>query len=153
MSFEKANKSVFPEATKFNEELVLLTDEQVQLFNKNSGLPLNSRIFRYVSVFQNEHTIGYTAIQTVPGKNHPFTIMVACSNQLEVIKVIVLDYSSPYGGEVQRSDFLHQFAGKSISDKLQIGEDIDGISGATYSSHSVADGVRGILSILSAIFE
>jgi electron transport complex protein RnfG len=46
------------------------------------------------------------------------------------------------GSKIADAPFREQFAGKSITDPFVVGQDVDGISGATVSSKAVADGLR-----------
>jgi electron transport complex protein RnfG len=56
--------------------------------------------------------------------------------------VRVLSSEEERGKPVAEKGFLKQFDGKKVSDAFQVGRDVDGVSGATYSSRSVSESVR-----------
>ena len=54
------------------------------------------------------------------------------------------------GGEVKRKRFTKQFRGKTLDSPLRLGRDVDGVTGATYSSRAVVGGVRRALELIEA---
>jgi hypothetical protein len=59
--------------------------------------------------------------------------------------VEVRDYRGQRGGEIVSTNHLRQYVGKKPGHPLRLGDDIDGVSGATWSSRSLADAVRDIV--------
>ena len=57
--------------------------------------------------------------------------MVILNKDLSIKKVDILVYREAYGGEICSKVFLKQFYGKTSQSKIKIGDDIQGISGAT----------------------
>jgi len=54
-------------------------------------------------------------------------------------------YRESEGDEIRNPEFLRQFLGKGPDDRLRLDQDIQGISGATYSSRAMVDGARKLL--------
>ena len=71
--------------------------------------------------------------------------VVALDPDGRIRSVEILQYRESYGGEIRSPGWLAQFAGKSSTSALQVGNDIRNISGATLSSHHVTEGVKRIL--------
>ena len=67
--------------------------------------------------------------------------MVILNKDLSIKKVDILVYGS-YGGEICSKVFLKQFHGKTSQSKIKIGDDIQGISGATISCRAAVNGIK-----------
>lgn len=65
-------------------------------------------------------------------------------------RVEIMAYREPYGNEVRQQRFRAKFVGKTAANPITAGRDIDIISGATYSSKSVALGVKRDTLVLDA---
>lgn len=76
------------------------------------------------------------------GKEGPMTVGVCFSPVGVVNRVTILDYVEERGKPVKEEAFLSQFKGKKVSASFHVGEDIDGVSGATHSSKAVSEAVR-----------
>ena len=68
--------------------------------------------------------------------------MVLFNKDLTIKKVNILVYREDYGGEICSPTFLKQFTGKSHQSKLKLGDDVQGISGATISCRQSISGVK-----------
>lgn len=79
------------------------------------------------------------------GKHSPFDFLVGLDDKLAVKGIVIMTYREARGGEVRRSRFLKQFAGKTPGDPVSLNRDIIGIAGATLSSRAVTRGVRKTL--------
>lgn len=76
------------------------------------------------------------------GKEGPMTVGVCFDPSGLISEVKVLSYEEEKGKPVAEEGFLKQFKGKKVSDSFQVGQDVDGVSGATYSSKSVSEAIR-----------
>ena len=92
---------------------------------------------------------GYAAIRDAMGKDQPITYLVAVDTALALLDVDILVYREPYGGEVAYEPWRRQFRGKQPGDRLDVGREIRGISGATISVNAVTAGIRRALSDLA----
>ena len=102
---------------------------------------------RAFKVQQGGRTIGLFVLDHVVGKHLYIDYAVSIGPGGVIRRVDILQYRESYGGDVRGSDWLSQFAGKTAADPIAVGSDIRNISGATLSSHHVAEGVKRIVSI------
>lgn len=89
---------------------------------------------------------GYFFVDAVVGKHDLIDYAVALTAEGKVRQVEILQYREAYGGEVRNSHWRAQFAGRHHGDPIQIGQDIQNISGATLSCQHLTDGIRRLLS-------
>lgn len=125
---QQALKAMFPEADEFAE---LSPGE-------SSGVD-----FVY-EVKQGSQTIGYAIKETVQGYGGSIEVLTGMENggTLRGISVGGPDFKETegLGARAKEPEFTDQFAGKTPP--LKLGENIDGISGATVTSRAVVDGVN-----------
>jgi Na+-transporting NADH:ubiquinone oxidoreductase subunit C len=89
---------------------------------------------------------GYFFVDAVVGKHDLIDYAVALTADGRVRQIEILAYHEAYGGEVRNSRWRAQFVGRHHGDPIQIGQDIQNISGATLSCQHVTDGIRRLLS-------
>lgn len=94
-----------------------------------------------------EGTLGYAAELQVVSRSGPFPILVVLDAKRCVREVRVLRYTARRGRGVLSKPFASQFQGKCRRAPVQIGVDIDAVSGATLSSQAVAGGVRHVIDL------
>ena len=87
----------------------------------------------------------------VYGRHQLITYAVALDAQGAVRQVEVMEYLEAYGGEVRNTGWCGQFRGKHHGDPIQVGTDIQNISGATLSSRHVTDGIRRLLATYALV--
>jgi Na+-translocating ferredoxin:NAD+ oxidoreductase RnfG subunit len=83
------------------------------------------------------------------GLHEPIDFAVHFSSAGAVDRVEIMAYREAYGEEVRSERFRQQFVGKTARDAITAGKDIDVVSGASYSSKSVALGVKRDTLVLS----
>lgn len=93
---------------------------------------------------------GYAVVDDEKGMHEPIDFGVRFSPKGSVERVEVLVYREAYGDEIRSERFRSQFSGKTASDPITIGKDIDMISGASISSRSMAVGVKRDALVLQA---
>ena len=99
-----------------------------------------------------EKDIVYTAIlDNTIGKSMPITFLVIISNEGNILDTEIIKYREPYGGEISNKKWTSQFIGKNIKSNFIIGKDIQGITGATISVHSVNKGVQKLIKIYPSL--
>ncbi len=134
---------LFPSATDTNE---ILLNEEV-LTQVNLRKPTVNAIKGPAGI------LGYSVESEVVSRSGPFKIQVLLDSQLYVKRASVLSYPWERGRDVQKSAFTRQFEGKSIADPIQIGQDIDAITGATISSRVMTEGIRESISLVKVLKE
>lgn len=80
-------------------------------------------------------------------KHEQFYFLTLYDTELNIRNVKILEYTSQYGYEITAKSWLKQFAGKKAGN-LRIGEEIDGISGATISVRSIVNDINHQQSII-----
>jgi Na+-translocating ferredoxin:NAD+ oxidoreductase RnfG subunit len=141
LSIEQAQQLLFADQTLAPIPLALSAD-QIATIERESGThyyPGAVRAWRADS--------GVLFIDAVIGKHDLITYAVAVTTQGKVRQVEILEYREAYGGEVRSNSFRKQFVGRSHADPVQIGHDIQNISGATLSCQHVTDGIRRLLAL------
>lgn len=101
---------------------------------------------------KNKEVIGYALLDNVLGKVQPITFLVLYDKSFVVTDLKVLIYREEHGGEVRNDIWTEQFKGKNNNSNFKLGEDIDGISGATISSKSITNGVKKLTLLITKLF-
>ena len=125
LSVAQAQKLAFPSATRFVEV------QAGRVWKAQAG----------------EKVVGLFVFDRVIGKHLYIDYTVALDPGGRLHRVDILQYRESYGGEVRQASWLAQFVGKTSASPLQVDRDIRNISGATLSSHHVAEGVKRILGL------
>lgn len=76
------------------------------------------------------------------GKEGPMSIGICFDPVGLITNVTILSSEEERGKKVAEESFLKQFRGKKMSDAFQVGKDVDGVSGATWSSNAVSEALR-----------
>lgn len=82
------------------------------------------------------------AVVPQKGKEGPLTVGVCFDPVGLVTGVTILSSEEERGKKVAEKSWLKQFTGKKVSDAFQVGQDVDGVSGATWSSKAVSEAIR-----------
>jgi Na+-translocating ferredoxin:NAD+ oxidoreductase RnfG subunit len=93
--------------------------------------------------------LGYSVESEVVGRSGPFRIRVLLDKQNVVKEAAVISYPWSHGRQVRSRSFANQFEGKGPEDAIEIGKDIDAVTGATISCKAVARGVRQAVKLLA----
>jgi len=95
---------------------------------------------------------GYIIILKVKGYGGPIRMAVGIGKDGEVKGVSVISHNETpgLGANVENEEFLDQFIGKTISDPLEIGEDIQAITGATITSKAAIKEIEEALEAFEA---
>jgi Na+-translocating ferredoxin:NAD+ oxidoreductase RnfG subunit len=92
--------------------------------------------------------LGYLVESQVVGRSGPFDIAVLFDEQRTVKRAVVVSYPWTHGRGVSGHSFTCQFEGKDPKDAIEIGTDIDAVTGATISCKAMAQGVREAIKCL-----
>ena len=90
---------------------------------------------------------GDIIIIKVKGYGGPIRMAVGIGNDGKVAGISIISHNETpgLGANVEKKEFLGQFKGKGSEDKLEIGEDIDAITGATITSKAAVKEVKEAL--------
>jgi hypothetical protein len=62
----------------------------------------------------------------------------------KISEIVIYDYQATHGEEVTSKNWLQQFVGYNGSVNLEVGKNIDAISGATTSTYSLVENVKQV---------
>ena len=97
--------------------------------------------------------LGYCVESKVVSRSGPFRIRALLDSRLYVKQVTVISYPWDRGRDVRKRAFTSQFEGKGPEDPIQLGKDIDAMTGATISSRVMAEGIRDTIKLLKIVKE
>ena len=146
-----AQKAAFPQADSFEKKLIVMDAEQLKTVRAFKHSKKKSRIYQYAIAKKDGTVLGYTVIDSMPGKKDPIRLMAALDPYAAVIGVKILDHAKSRGRAILKGGFLDQFRGKTVRDKVRAGGCIDAVTGATISSRATINGVRRILDLFSVL--
>lgn len=89
----------------------------------------------------------YFIVDDVVGKHEKIRYAMVLEPSGAVKEIEIMTYRESYGSEIRRPEWRSQFYGKTSKDQLRLGNDIQGISGATLSSKHIAQGVKRVLAL------
>ena len=105
----------------------------------------SSRDPQLVEARNGDTLLGYGVALYTASRSGPFRIVVAVAPDETVMAVKIPKYPHRRGRKVRRKTFLEQFKGVSYGEPLKLGEQVDGVSGATSSTNALTRGVRQAL--------
>ena len=97
--------------------------------------------------------LGYRVESKVVSRSGPWRIRVLLNSHLYVKQARVISYPWDRGRDVRKRAFTSQFEGKGPEDPIQLGKDIDAMTGATISCRVMAQGVRDTIKLMEIIIE
>ena len=101
--------------------------------------------------YSGEQILGYVAIGEATGYGGTLMVAVAVTPQGMVNDFVIVDdrETDGYLFRVKESGLLEALIGKSCQDTFRIGQDVDAVSGATYTAEAIAGAVgkscRGVM--------
>ncbi|PTN08471.1 FMN-binding protein [Mangrovibacterium marinum] len=100
----------------------------------------------YKLYVKGEHS-GLVILANGMGRYDEFTFLVLTNPDKSTRLVRVVNYVSEYGGEIGSKKWLGQFVGYK-GEALKYGDDIQAISGATYSASSITHRMTEIMELI-----
>jgi hypothetical protein len=120
---------------------LLLRSDEIEAIERDSGVKVYPGTLRAWKADD-----GYFFVDAVIGKHDLINYAVALSAEGKVRQVEILEYREAYGGQIRNERWRAQFVGRHHGDPVQVGRDIQNLSGATLSCQHVTDGIRRLLS-------
>lgn len=139
--YKKVNKEITAifEITEFSTKMITVSEAV------NAKLPTKIKENNFFKIIKNDSVYGYFYVGKAPSKTDEFDYLVVFDAALNVRKAKVLIYREDYGNEIGSKRWLKQFIGKTSSDNLKYGENVDAISGATISANSMTIAMNNLL--------
>lgn len=91
-----------------------------------------------------ERVIGYVTISTADGYGGPLKVAVAVDPEGNLLGLTIMDQKETpsFLRRVLEADLLAVLKGKSYRDAFNLGQDIDGVTGATYTTRALVEAAR-----------
>ena len=88
-----------------------------------------------------QQLIGYVSVGEATGYGGPMKVAVATDLEGNVLGLAVMEHKETpaWYDRVAGSDFIESLVGKNYQEGFVIGEDVDGVTGATYTSRAIAN--------------
>jgi Na+-transporting NADH:ubiquinone oxidoreductase subunit NqrC len=147
LTIPQAQQALFPEAERFVDAAVELSDEQRKAIEKLSGVRQRWKKQAVWRAERQGEPIGWFVVDDVVGKHEFITYAAALSAEGKVRGIEILSYRETHGYQVRNPDWRAKFVGKTAADPFKLDEDIPNISGATLSCYNVARGVKRLLAL------
>ncbi|KAA3663743.1 MAG: FMN-binding protein, partial [Chloroflexi bacterium] len=102
---------------------------------------VNSDTFAAYANQSEETLIGYVTLGEAVGYGGPIVVAVGLDLEGNVVETAVADHveTPSFFERVMNAGFTEQLMGKTYSDGFQLNEDLDGITGATYTARALAE--------------
>lgn len=151
LTVEEALKLAFPECVVERTTEVLTEREQVRVQGL-AGAELPGRIVRPYVARKEGKLVGtaYFDAHRVRTKNEVLMLVVAPDESLR--RVEVLSFAEPLE-YLPRASFFAQFQGRRLDERLDLGRDVRGVSGATLSAESATRAARRTLALHRVLAE
>jgi Na+-translocating ferredoxin:NAD+ oxidoreductase RnfG subunit len=140
-----AQQILFPEADRFLDASVELTDDERRAIEEISGV---RQRWKKQAVWRAEKAgalVGWFIVDEVVGKHEYITYAAALTPDGRVRGLEVLVYRETYGYQIRNPECRQTFVGKSVTDPFKLDQDIPNIAGATLSCRNVTNGVKRLL--------
>jgi Na+-translocating ferredoxin:NAD+ oxidoreductase RnfG subunit len=154
MTEDEALRQIFPEANTFQPQRLELGPAQLEDLGEKLGRRLTDREIEYhVARDASGAPLGVAFALDVIGKERPISFMLGVGREGRIQGVEVMVYRESEGSGIRAPRFRAQFIGKTLTDPLRIGRDIQNISGATLSSRATALAARKALALFRYVSE
>ena len=138
-----AVRQIFPSA-------IAIAEISISQGARVSGCPDGAKISE---IKGDSGLLGYCVESKVVSRSGPFKIRTLLDPQLYVKQSTVISYPWDRGRDVCKRAFTSQFDRKGPPDHIQIGKDIDAMTGATISCRVMTDSVRNTIKFLKLAHE
>tara|TARA_B100000749_G_scaffold280889_1_gene280131 strand:- start:25949 stop:26485 length:537 start_codon:yes stop_codon:yes gene_type:complete len=139
-SFLKNNLSSYKKLTQEKFKVDGKQKERMQALAENAE---DSSVAFYFGKSDEDKIESACTVIPQRGKEGPMQIGVCFSREGLVSAIELLEFNEDRGQKAKERGFLDQFIGKSHSkNKVYPGQEIHGVSGATYTSEYISEGVR-----------
>jgi hypothetical protein len=143
--------SFFPDADRVTYRQLELSSPETTLLENRLHAPVNRVSWTiFVATDQAEEVMGYAVFDEELGEHMPISFAVQLDPTGQVVRQEVMVYREAFGEGVISERFRRQFVGRGQGDPFR---DIDSVSGATISTHSMTRGTRRIVEVMGLILD
>ena len=138
------------------EELTVASSDDEVLNGVFASVLINEQVvgFAYVGRVNSCRTGGCSVSKEelkADGTHEYFDYLVLFDHRVSVKLVKVINYQASHGHEISARGWLKQFIGYNGEDEMQVGKNIDAISGATISVYAITNDVNRITRMLAVM--
>ena len=141
----EALAQIFPDA-QIERQGHVLTDAQMKQAAELAGKPIPSALVAAYVATRDGVVLGTAYFDVHRVHSLTETLMIAVKPDGTVAEVVVLAFSEPAKYRAP-ADWLKQFTDRKLDDRLQLKQDIQGISGATLTARATTKAVRRTLAL------
>lgn len=95
--------------------------------------------------------VGWGTITEAKGRFDFFDFLALYNQNKELVHLEILRYPSSHGYQVTSRKWLRQFTGLTTKDTIKVGQQVDGISGATLSVNGLVQRLNDLSKIIMQI--
>jgi FMN-binding protein len=129
-------------ATKMSKLAVAVDGQAGDSLRAAYGVEMSGSYTVYKGLDAAGELIGSVVIMAEDGKEGPLQMLVAVRPDGSVYDLGFTVFGEDKGKPALQYGYLRQFVGKATGDPITLGDDIDGVSGATWTSTSVSHAVK-----------
>lgn len=144
LSYSALNAQSVGKIQKLLAKELELDKSEIELQFCDLSLQLHEKVNAVYSLFLKGEQNGYVILANGMGRYDEFTFLVLTNPDKSTRLVRVVNYVSEHGGEISSKKWLEQFVGYK-GGALKYGDDIQAISGATYSASSITHRMNEIV--------
>jgi len=138
------------------EELTVASSDDEVLNGVFASVLINEQVvgFAYVGRVNSCRTGGCSVSKEelkADGTHEYFDYLVLFDHRVSVKLVKVINYQASHGHEISARGWLKQFIGYNGEDEMQVGKNIDAISGAAISVYAITNDVNRITRMLAVM--
>lgn len=143
---DDALKRAFPDAVRVERKTIFLLKEDIRRIEGLSGTKVDSRLFTYYEAVGPDGTSGYAVVQghVVRTKTMVYMAVIRPGGEIDHIDILAFYEPEEY---MPSTRWLDQFIGRRLSERLRINNEIQAITGATFSSHALTGEARKALAV------
>ncbi|MFI3190982.1 FMN-binding protein [Crenothrix sp. D3] len=132
------------------EQLALFPNEQqTAAIQQLAKVKLESGLFTFYVGKNQDKILGYAAIETITVRTKPETLMIVLTPDGELRNVYTLAFHEP-PEYMPPERWFEQFTKRPLAD-MDFNKGVDGISGATLSTHADLDSIRKVMAIYQVL--
>lgn len=132
------------------EQLALFPDEQQSAaIQQLAKVKLDSGLFTFYVGKNQDKILGYAAIESITVRTKPETLMIVLTPDGELRNVYTLAFHEP-PEYMPPERWFEQFVKRPLAD-MDFNKGVDGISGATLSTHADLDSIRKVMAIYQVL--
>lgn len=146
----QALELAFPDADRVESETYVLDEVQVSRIEALAHASLDSKVVRIYTGFEGERVLGYAVIDVHNVRTLPEAFMVVLTPEGAVRSLRILAFHEPLD-YLPTQRWYAQFGGKTLRDRLRVGNDVHAVVGATLSAQATTRGVRRALAYYAVL--